>query len=73
MGKKLKFGNRLKELRKEKGLTQIQLAEMLGGYNRTSISDWEIERKEPSFEVLVKLVEVLDTTADYLLGITDIE
>lgn len=73
MEKRLKFSERLYELRREKGLSQAQLAKMLGGYNRVSVCDWEKRGKQPNYGVLIKLVEVLNTTADYLLGITDIE
>lgn len=64
------FSKRLKELRIENNLTQEQLAKLLF-VNRVTISDWEIRGKEPSYITLVKLVKILNTTADYLLGITD--
>lgn len=67
-----KFSIRLKELRVENNLTQGQLAKLLF-VNRATVSDWETRGKEPSYITLVKLVKILNTTADYLLGITDYE
>lgn len=69
---KTRFSERLRELRKEKGLTQTELGALIG-YKKMSISDWEVRGKQPDYDVLIKLVKVLNTTADYLLGITDIE
>lgn len=65
-----KFSIRIKELRTEQGLTQAKLAELLF-VDRTTVSDWENRGKEPNYSTLVKLVKILNTTADYLLGITD--
>lgn len=65
-----KFSIRLKELRSELGLTQAKLAELLF-VDRTTVSDWENRGKEPNYSTLIKLVKILNTTADYLLGITD--
>lgn len=66
------FSIRLKELRIENNLTQGQLAKLLF-VDQTTVSDWETRGKEPSYITLVKLVKILNTTADYLLGITDYE
>ena len=47
------FSERLKTLRKEKKLTQKELAEQIG-IKRNSYSDWENNKTSPSFENLVK-------------------
>ena len=65
-----KFGERIRELRIEKGWSQRQLAEQLG-YKRNSISEWEARGKEPDFDMLIKLTEIFHVTAGYLLGIED--
>lgn len=63
------FGNRLKELRKSKKLTQVQVSEMIDVQQGT-YSRWENGTLEPSLEAVVKLAKLFDTTTDYLLGKT---
>jgi transcriptional regulator with XRE-family HTH domain len=64
------FGRRLRELRKERGLTQEALAEtadLSGNY----ISDLELGRKVPSLTILVRLSLALDVaTPELLAGFT---
>lgn len=52
----LKIGDRIKELRKEKGFTQNELAEF-SGLSRSYLSDVENSRKNPSVETVEKLAE----------------
>lgn len=59
------FGKRLRELRKEKGLTQKELGEKIG-VGRTTISEYESGKIVPRQDGLVKLAEVLNVTVDYL-------
>lgn len=63
------FGDRLKELRKSKKLTQVQVSEMIGVQQGT-YSRWENGTLEPNLEAVVKLAKLFDTTTDYLLGKT---
>ena len=63
------FGDRLKELRKSKKLTQVQVSEMIDVQQGT-YSRWENGTLEPSLEAVVKLAKLFDTTTDYLLGKT---
>lgn len=65
------FKERLKQLRKELGLTQEEFAEKIG-YTRTAISAWEIGRNEPSNNDTIKLAEYFGVSTDYLLGKSDI-
>ncbi len=60
------MGDRIKEVRKRLNLTQEQLAEKLD-ITVTYISEIERSLKMPSLQVFIKLVEVLDVSADYLL------
>jgi transcriptional regulator with XRE-family HTH domain len=60
------LGERLKALRLEKGLSQGELAEMVGGDGR-QISRYENGHITPSAEVLAKLAQALDCSVDYLL------
>ena len=67
----LLFAKRLRELRKEKGLSQIQLGELLGdGY--TAIAGYETGRNEPSYADLIRICQALDVSADYILGISGV-
>ena len=61
-----KFYVRLKELREEKGLTQAQLAEILGTTD-DSIYSWEHGRSQPSIEMLRSIVNYFQISADSLL------
>ena len=67
----LLFAKRLRELRKEKGMSQVELGEVLG-YGYTAISSYENGRNEPSFSDFIQICRVLDVSADYILGISDI-
>ena len=64
---KNKFKERLKELRKDKKLTQKQLADLLGCTNQ-NINDWGTGNSETSFDNLLMLADIFDVTTDYLLG-----
>lgn len=64
------FCNRLKELRKEKGITTIQLGDALKVSNST-ISRWESGDILPSIYHLYNLSLYFKVSADYLIGLTD--
>ena len=64
------FCARLKEIRKQRKLTQQELAEK-SGIPSTSISHIEAGSRKPSLENFYKLVVVLNVSADYLLGRTE--
>lgn len=59
--------NRIKELRKEKGLTQAELAEMLH-LQKGTISMWERGKRRPSFEMINNLSDIFDKNIGYILG-----
>lgn len=60
------FGNKIKELRLKKGLTQQQMANALGTV-QTTYSGWEKDKREPSYEVLKQIANYLKVPIDYLL------
>ena len=68
--KKGKFGNILRQFRKERGLTQEELAEKMG-LKYYNIGDWERGKCEPCVSDLKQLAEIFDVTVDYLVGRTD--
>ena len=65
-------GEKIKTLRLEKELTQPQLAKLLNVSNGV-ISFWENNVNEPKASYIKKLCIILDVTADYLLGLEDID
>ena len=60
------IGEKIAKLRKEKGLTQSQLAEMISVSNKT-ISRWETGEGYPEISLLVPLAKALGVSTDYLL------
>ena len=64
----IKIGERLKELRKSKGWTQVQVAAKMG-LTDSVISFYERQERAPSPEVLIKFAELYDVSTDYLLGV----
>lgn len=63
----MEFSERLKELRKQAHLTQVELAGKLG-IVQSSYADWERGRKKPTQDNLVKIAQVLNVSVDYLVG-----
>ncbi len=59
---------KIKELRKEKGLTQKQLAELLNK-SKTAYASWEQGLSEPGVNDLRKLCKIFEISADDLLGL----
>ena len=67
----MSIGSTIKRLRREKDITQEQLAEYLGITSR-AISQWECDRTSPDISQLPALCHIFDVSSDVLLGI-DIE
>ena len=65
------LGARIRELRKEFGLSQVDLA-MRMEVTKQTISNWENENIQPSIDMLVGLSNVFNVTTDYLLGLDDV-
>ena len=66
----MSLGDRIRECRKRKGLTQAQLGEMVGSDGNT-ISRWELNKLGMGQEYILKFAQVLNTSTAYLLGETD--
>lgn len=62
------LGSRIKELRKAKGLTQQNLADIIN-VTKVSVCCYEKGTRTPNLETFLDLVNALDTTSDYLLGL----
>lgn len=64
------FSNRLISLRKERGLTQEDMAKVIQK-KRSTVSGYETEGKEPDLETVCLLAGYFGVTTDYLLGYSD--
>lgn len=65
-----KFASKFKELREEKGLSQVELAKELG-FTQSAIAKWESGDRNPSLDLLVTIARYFKVTTDYLLGLED--
>ncbi|MFT6384290.1 MAG: transcriptional regulator with XRE-family HTH domain [Bacteroidia bacterium] len=61
------IGERIKELRVSKKLTQTELADLVG-LSYIQIGRYETQKSNPSSDVLKKLADSLDTTTDFLMS-----
>ena len=66
----VKTGKLIKELRTELGMTQTQLADKIGSVQCT-IAQYENGSSKLSVDILMNVAQALETSADYLLGLTD--
>lgn len=64
-------GNRLKDARKKKGLTQDELGKLVG-VGKSAICCYEKETRNPTIETIIEFMHVLGVTSDYLLGTDDL-
>ena len=64
------MGNRLRQLRRSRGYTQVSL-QMKTGIEQSLLSKYETGERIPPMETLIKLADLYDVSIDYLLGRTD--
>lgn len=62
--------NRIRELREDRDLRQIDVSEATG-IDQKTLSNYETGRTNPDSWAIVKLAEFFGVTCDYLLGVTD--
>ena len=60
------LGKNIKEMRKVKGVTQIQLAEFLK-VSKATVAYWETNRHQPDLETIKKIAKYFDVTVDSLI------
>ena len=65
-------GDRLKEVRKDRGDTQSDLAEKLQ-VSLSTVKSWEGEKSSPSHELLVQICRLYQVSSDYLLGLSKVD
>ena len=66
----MQYGKYFKEARKQKGLSQKQVADKLN-IHQSNISDWENDISRPSYEYLIAIADIYDVTLYELLGVQD--
>ncbi|ABB14215.1 LexA family protein [Carboxydothermus hydrogenoformans] len=66
----MNFGQRLRQLRTERDLTQAELAKLLS-IGESTISFYESNKRQPDFDTLIKLSNFFNVSIDFLLGRTD--
>ncbi len=64
------LGMRLKALRKEKGLSQVELARLIG-VGKSIVSLYEKDVSEPTSSKIIAICKCFDVTSDYLLGLKE--
>lgn len=64
------IGEKIKELRKKAGITQLELAKELK-ISPSTVGMYEQGRREPDNNMVLRLCQIFNTTTDYLLGKSD--
>lgn len=70
--RKKEFGSRLKMMRELRGLTQTEVAKQLG-VHKSSLSNWEAGRLEPSQRALITLSVILNVSVEWLLDVPPLQ
>ena len=63
----MNYADRIKELRKANGYTQITLVDALG-VSKGTVAMWETGKRAPGYEVINQLSDMFDRRIDYILG-----
>ncbi|MBE5742463.1 MAG: helix-turn-helix transcriptional regulator [Clostridiales bacterium] len=66
----MKFQDRLKELRTQLSLSQMELSKATG-ISQSAIAKWELGKTEPTASAIITLALFFNESSDYLLGIID--
>ena len=64
------IGERLRKLRKDKGIKQEELADVIG-VQKSTVSLYEIGKNDPSDKVKVEIAKYFNISLDYLIGVID--
>ena len=67
-----KFGERLRELRIDKGFSQAELSkELEEKVTQSAIALWELNKRVPNADAIILFAKYFNVTSDYLLGLSD--
>ena len=64
------IAKRIKECRKNKGLTQKELSNLLN-VSPMTVRRWEWDERKPNIDIMPTLAKILDTSVEYLMGLQD--
>ena len=64
------LAERLKQCRKEKGYTQLQVA-IYCDITEKTYQNYELMTREPKIDILIRIADLYDVSIDYLVGRTD--
>ena len=64
------LNERIKQLRIDRNLTQVELAKKLS-VSKQAVSNWENDNIQPSIEMLIRIADYFSVSTDYLLGLDD--
>lgn len=64
------LGMRLRELREDMELSQLEVAEKLNCSDKM-ISNYELDKRSPDYRIIIKICDLFDVSADFLLGRAD--
>ena len=64
----INVGEKIKEFRTAKNITQAELAARVG-VTTSAVSSYEVSARQPSYDVLVKMASLFNVTTDHLLGL----
>ena len=64
------ISERIKDLRIENGLSQMQLAKLLN-MSQSAVAKWELGKTEPTASAIILLAKFFNESADFLLGLID--
>lgn len=66
----MQYYPRLRDLREDMDLTQDQLVKILQ-MHKTTYTNYEQGKREPPFELIIKLAKFYNVSTDYIAGLTD--
>lgn len=66
----MKYYPRLRDLREDMNLTQEELVKILK-MHKTTYTNYEQRKREPPFELIIKLAKFYNVSTDYIAGLTD--
>lgn len=62
--------DKIKDLRRQSGMNQVQLAERLG-ITKSAVNAWENGTNSPSLSYIIRLARIFGVSTDYLLGVNE--